>query len=78
MLKSEIKKEPIAPQSIANTTLDFSKIKGCSGFGRSSTGVGVYVQTSRFNGSNIVDVFSIDSSIAADSTIYFTITGFID
>lgn len=78
VLKSEIKKELIAPQSIANTTLDFSKIKGCSGFGRSSTGVGVYVQTSRFNGSNIVDVFSIDSSIAADSTIYFTITGFID
>lgn len=78
ILKSEIKVNPTAPQSIANTTLDFSKVKGCSGFGRSSSGKGVYVQVDKFNGDNIIDVFSIDSNIAADSTLYFTITGFID
>ena len=78
VLKTEIKPTPNAPQAIANTTLDFSKIKGCSGFGRSSTGVGVYIQAEQFNDDNIVDVFSIDNNIAAGSTIYFTITGFID
>ena len=78
VLKSEIRTNYHAPQSIANTKLDFSKIKGCSGFGRSSTGTGVYVQANRFGDGNIVDVFSIDSNIAAGATLYFTITGFID
>ena len=78
VLKSEIRTNYHAPQSIANTKLDFSKIKGCSGFGRSSTGVGAYVQANRFGDDNIVDVFSIDSNIAAGATLYFTITGFID
>ena len=78
VLKTEIKPTSNAPQAIADTTLDFSKIKGCSGFGRSSTGVGVYVQADQFSDDNIVDVFSIDNNIAAGSTIYFTITGFID
>lgn len=78
VLKSEIRTNYHAPQSIANTKLDFSKIKGCSGFGRSSAGTGVYVQANRFGDDNIVDVFSIDSNIAAGATLYFTITGFID
>ena len=78
VLKSEIRTNYHAPQSIANTKLDFSKIKGCSGFGRSSTGTGVYVQATRFGDDNIIDVFSIDSNIAAGATLYFTITGFID
>jgi hypothetical protein len=78
VLKSEIRTNYHAPQSIANTKLDFSKIKGCSGFGRSSTGVGVYAEATRFGDDNIIDVFSIDSNIAAGATLYFTITGFID
>lgn len=78
VLKSEIRTNYHAPQSIANTKLDFSKIKGCSGFGRSSTGTGVYVRANRFGDDNIVDVFSIGSNIAAGATLYFTITGFID
>ena len=78
VLKSEIRTNYHVPQSIANTKLDFSKIKGCSGFGRSSTGTGVYVETTRFGDDNIVEVFSIDSNIAAGATLYFTITGFID
>lgn len=78
VLKSEIRTNYHAPQSIANTKLDFSKIKGCSGFGRSSTGVGVYAEATRFGDDNIIDVFSIGSNIAAGATLYFTITGFID
>ena len=78
VLKSEIRTNYHALQSIANTKLDFSKIKGCSGFGRSSTGVGVYAEATRFGDDNIIDVFSIDSNIAAGATLYFTITGFID
>ena len=31
-----------------------------------------------FGDDNIIDVFSIDSNIAAGATLYFTITGFID
>lgn len=78
VLKTEITPTPHAPQAIANTTLDFSKIKRCSGCGRASTGIGVYVQAEQYSGSNIVDVFSIGSNIAAGATLYFTITGFID
>ena len=78
VLKTEIKTTPKAPQAIANTTLDFSKIKGCSGFGRSSTGIGICVQAEQYSDDNIVDVFSIGSNIAAGATLYFTITGFID
>ena len=78
VLKSKLEQNYHALQSIANTKLDFSKIKGCSGFGRSSTGVGVYAEATRFGDDNIIDVFSIDSNIAAGATLYFTITGFID
>ncbi len=78
VLKTEIKPTPNAPQAIANTTLDFSKIKRCSGCGRSSTGIGIYVQAERYSDSDIVDVFSIGSNIAAGATLFFTITGFID
>lgn len=78
VLKTEIKPTPNAPQAIANATLDFSKIKRCSGCGRSSTGIGIYVQAERYSDSDIVDVFSIGSNIAAGATLYFTITGFID
>lgn len=78
VLKTEIKPTPNAPQAIANATLDFSKIKRCSGCGRSSTGIGIYVQAERYSDSDIVDVFSIGSNIAAGATLFFTITGFID
>lgn len=78
VLKTEIRPAPKAPQAIAATTLDFSKIKGCSGFGRSSTGIGICVQAEQYSGDNIVDVFSISSNIAAGATLFFTITGFID
>ncbi len=53
-------------------------IVGCSGVGRSSSGMGVYVNAENFNGDNIVCVYALDGEIAAGKTLYFTITGFID
>ena len=67
-----------APQNIASTSFDFSSIVGCSGVGRSSSGVGVYVEAENYSGENLVHVFSLGSKIAAGATLYFTITGFID
>lgn len=67
-----------APQSIASTSVDFSKIVGCSGVGRSSSGVGAYVAVENYSGDNIVSVNALGSKIAAGATLYFTITGFID
>ena len=61
-----------------STTLDFSKIVGCSGVGRSSSGMGVYVKAENFNGDNIVCVYALGGEIASGETLYFTITGFID
>lgn len=67
-----------APQCIASTSVDFSKIIGCSGVGRSSSGVGAYVGAENYNGDNIVFVNALGSKIATGATLYFTITGFID
>lgn len=78
VLKNDIATSYPAPQDIASTTFDFSKIVGCSGVGRSSSGVGAYVGAENYNGDNLVCVYALGSKIAAGSTLYFTITGFID
>ena len=78
VLKNDIATSYPAPQYIASTTFDFSKIVGCSGVGRSSSGVGAYVAVENYNGDNLVCVYALGSKIAAGSTLYFTITGFID
>ena len=78
VLKNDIATSYPAPQYIASTTFDFSKIVGCSGVGRSSSGVGVYVEAENYSGENLVCVNALGSKIAAGSTLYFTITGFID
>lgn len=78
VLKNDIATSYPAPQYIASTTFDFSKIVGCSGVGRSSSGVGAYVTVKNYNGDNLVCVYALGSKIAAGSTLYFTITGFID
>lgn len=78
VLKNDIATSYPAPQYIASTTLDFSKIVGCSGVGRSSSGVGAYVDAETYSGDNLVCVCALGSKIAAGSTLYFTITGFID
>lgn len=80
VLKTAITSSPRAPQSIATTeSLDFSNIKGCSGMGRSNSSTAVYFEAINFSGDNLVDAWSVgDSSISAGSTLYFTITGFID
>ena len=78
VLKNDIATSYPAPQNIASTSFDFSKIVGCSGVGRSSSGVGVYVEAENYNGGNLVCVYALGSKIAAGSTLYFTITGFID
>ena len=77
-LKNDIATSYPAPQYIASTTFDFSKIVGCFGVGRSSSGVGAYVAVENYNGDNLVCVYALGSKIAAGSTLYFTITGFID
>lgn len=78
VLKNDIAASYPAPQYIASTTFDFSKIVGCSGVGRSSSGVGAYVTVENYNGDNLVCVYALGGKIAAGSTLYFTITGFID
>ena len=78
VLKNDIATSYPAPQYIASTTFDFSKIVGCSGVGRSSSGVGAYVAAENYNGDNLVCVYALGSKIAAGATLYFTITGFID
>ena len=78
VLKTDIATSYPAPQNIASTTFDFSKIVGCSGVGRSSSGVGAYVSAKNYNEDNIVCVHALGSKIAAGSTLIFTITGFID
>ena len=78
VLKTDIATSYPAPQYIASTTFDFSSIVGCSGVGRSSSGVGVYVVAENYSGDNIVCVYALGSNIAAGATLYFTITGFID
>ena len=78
VLKNDIATSYPAPQYIASTTFDFSKIVGCSGVGRSSSGVGAYVVVENYNGDNLVCVYALGSKIAAGATLYFTITGFID
>ena len=78
VLKNDIATSYPAPQYIASTTFDFSKIVGCSGVGRSSSGVGAYVAVENYNGDNLVCVYALGSKIAAGSTLYFTITGLID
>ena len=78
VLKNNVATSYYAPQAIASTTLDFSKIVGCSGVGRSSSGKGVYVNAENFNGDNIVCVYALGGEIAAGKTLYFTITGFIN
>ena len=78
VLKNDIATSYPTPQYIASTTFDFSKIVGCSGVGRSSSGVGAYVVVENYNGDNLVCVYALGSKIAAGSTLYFTITGFID
>ena len=78
VLKTDIATSYPAPQNIASTTFDFSKIVGCSGVGRSSSGVGAYVSAENYNEDNIVCVHALGSKIAAGSTLIFTITGFID
>lgn len=80
VLKTAITSSPRAPQSIATTeSLDFFNIKGCSGMGRSNSSTAVYFEAINFSGDNLVDAWSVgDSSISAGSTLYFTITGFID
>ena len=78
VLKTDIATSYPAPQYIASTTFDFSKIVGCSGVGRSSSGVGAYVAVENYNGDNLVCVYALGSKIAAGATLYFTITGFID
>lgn len=82
VLKTAIVSSPKVPQSIATTeSLDFSNIKGCSGMGRSDAGssLAVYFSALNYYGDNIVTSWSVGtSSIAAGTTLYFTITGFID
>ena len=78
VLKNDIATSYPAPQYIASTTFDFSKIVGCSGVGRSSSGVGAYVTVENCNGDNLVCVYALGSKIAAGATLHFTITGFID
>lgn len=78
VLKNDIATSYPAPQYIASTTFDFSKIVGCSGVGRSSSGVGAYAAAENYNGDNLVYVYALGSKIAAGATLYFTITGFID
>ena len=78
VLKNDIATSYPAQQYIASTTFDFSKIVGCSGVGRSSSGVGAYVAVENYNGDNLVSVYALGSKIAAGSMLYFTITGFID
>ena len=78
VLKNDIATSYPAPQNIASTSFDFSKIVGCSGVGRSSSGVGVYVVAENYSGDNLVCVYALGSKIAAGSTLNFTITGFID
>ena len=78
VLKADIATSYPAPQYIASTTFDFSGIVGCSGAGRSSSGVGAYVVAENYSGDNIVCVYALGSKIAAGSTLNFTITGFID
>lgn len=78
VLKNDIATSYPAPQNIASTSFDFSKIVGCSGVGRSSSGVGAYVGAESYNGDNLVSVYALGSKIAAGSMLYFTITGFID
>lgn len=78
ILKDSITITQHAPQSIASTTLDFSKIVGCSGVGYSSSDVGAYITTEIYNGDNLVSVRTLGSEIAAGAKLSFTITGFID
>lgn len=78
VLKTDIATSYPAPQNIASTSFDFSSIVGCSGVGRSSSGVGVYVEVENYNGGDLVCVYALGSKIAAGSTLNFTITGFTD
>jgi len=78
VLKNDIATSYPAPQYIASTTFDFSKIVGCSGVGRSSSGVGAYVAVENYSGDNLVSVYALGSKITAGATLYFTITGLTD
>nr|DAG49725.1 MAG TPA: hypothetical protein [Caudoviricetes sp.] len=78
VLKNDIATSYPAPQYIASTAFDFSSIVGCSGVGRSSSDVGVYVEAENYSGENLVCVNALGGKIAAGATLFFTITGFID
>ena len=78
VLKNDIATSYPATQYIASTAFDFSSIVGCSGVGRSSSGVGVYVEAENYSGENLVCVNALGGKIAAGATLFFTITGFID
>lgn len=60
------------------TICTIAGIVGCSGVGRTSSGMGVYVKAENFNGDNIVCVYALGGEIASGATLYFTITGFIN
>lgn len=80
VLAQELKISPSAPQMLASTTgIDFSKIKCCSGFGRTAGGKGAHIHALQYSdGTNMISVEAVATACPAGENLYFTITGLID
>ena len=80
VLAKELKIAPPAPQMLASTTgIDFSKIKCCSGFGRTAGGKGAHIHALQYSdGKNMISAEAVAADCPAGENLYFTITGLID
>lgn len=80
VLAQELKISPSAPQMLASTTgIDFSKIKCCSGFGRTAGGKGAHIHALQYlDGTNMISAEAVAAACPAGENLYFTITGLID
>lgn len=80
VLAKELKVAPPAPQMLASTTnIDFSKIKCCSGLGRTADGHIVYIHALQYiDGTNMISAEAAVDVCPVGENLYFTITGLID
>lgn len=80
VLAKELKIAPPAPQMLASTTgINFSKIKCCSGFGRTAGGYGAHIHALQYiDGINMISAEAVATACPAGENLYFTITGLID
>lgn len=80
ILAKELKIDPPAPQMLASTTnIDFSKIKCCSGFGRTAGGKGAHIHALQYtDGTNMISAEAVATACPVGENLYFTITGLID